>query len=192
MWYWERRIIRNKISLRVNPGADTVNTEKSFCGSRFVCSFPLVDLLLVDERVNDNCNCNDKEGDRNGVMQNSTEVAVVQVHKADEVFFAHRPENQGKKNRRERELILVHDPADHAESNADADIEDILVNGEGTRYRREGVIDSAYSYFTVFFRSSTFMRIFRIVRTAWRSSSASSALMADVSISLSPAWIFSR
>ena len=98
--------------------------------SRLVSSFALVDLALVvdgeeNRRYGDNQehHCDRRSEDRE-------EVAALDVHVAHEVLFAHRSKDERQQDRAERELILVHQPADDAEDHAHAHVEHVLVDGE--------------------------------------------------------------
>ena len=68
-------------------------------------------------------------------MDDLTKVALVEIHEADKILFTHGAEDQGQQDRRERELILVHEPADHAEGYAHAHVEYVFVDGERAQQR---------------------------------------------------------
>ncbi len=91
---------------------------------------PGVDLPLVEHGENDGTDSHHQEDHGDGGLEDIEDLAVMDVHEADEVLLAHGTQDQGQQNGGEGELVLVHEPAEHAEGHAHANVEHALVNGE--------------------------------------------------------------
>ena len=95
-----------------------------------VSRLALIDLALVVDGEEDRAHRDNHEHHRDRRGEDREEVAALNVHVAHEVLFAHRSKDQRQQDRAERELILVHQPADHAEDHAHTHVEHVLVDGE--------------------------------------------------------------